>query len=80
MTSALSLAKQGIKVYLVEQSPSIGGNMVRIGKVFSADTMSEECAMCSLGPLLSEVAENPNIEILSMSHATGLTEGQVIST
>ena len=72
MTSALSLAKQGIKVYLVEQSPSIGGNMVRIGKVFSADTMSEECAMCSLGPLLSEVAENPNIEILSMSHATDL--------
>ena len=39
ITAALSLAKQNIKVYLVEKSPTIGGNMVKIGKVYSADTM-----------------------------------------
>jgi heterodisulfide reductase subunit A1 len=67
ITASLSLAKHGIKVYLVEKSASIGGNMVKIGKVFSADTMSEECAMCSLGPLISEVGENPNIEVISQA-------------
>jgi len=72
ITAALSLAKHGIKVYLVEKSASIGGNMVKIGKVFSADTLSEECAMCSLGPLISEVGENPNIEVIPMAEVTGV--------
>ena len=35
MNAALSLAKQGTKVTLIEQSPSIGGHMAKIGKVFS---------------------------------------------
>lgn len=73
ITAALSLARQNIKVYIVEKSPTIGGNMVKIGKVFSADTLSEECAMCSLGPLMGEVAENSNIEILSQSQVTCVT-------
>ena len=73
ITAALSLAKQNMKVYLVERSPTLGGNMVKIGKVFSADTLSEECAMCSLGPLLGEVSENPNIEILSLSQVSSVT-------
>jgi heterodisulfide reductase subunit A len=70
ITAALSLAKQNFKVYLVEKAPTIGGNMVKIGKVFSADTLSEECAMCSLGPLMGEVAVNNNIEILSLASLT----------
>ena len=70
ITAALSLARQNIKVCIVEKSPTIGGNMVKIGKVFSADTLSEECAMCSLGPLMGEVAENSNIKILSQSQVT----------
>lgn len=73
ITAAISLAKQNIKVYIVEKSSTIGGNMVKIGKVFSADTLSEECAMCSLGPLMGEVAENPNIKILSLSQVTAVT-------
>lgn len=73
ITAALSLAKHGIRVYLVEKSASIGGNMVKIGKVFSADTMSEECAMCSLGPLISEVGENPNIEVITNAEVSGLS-------
>ena len=73
ITAALSLARQNIKVYLVEKSPTLGGNMVKIGKVFSADTLSEECAMCSLGPIMSEVAEHPNINVLTLSHVTEVT-------
>ena len=73
ITAALSLARQNIKVYLVEKNPTIGGNMVKVGKVFSADALSEECAMCSLGPLMGEVAGNPNIKILSQSRVTGVT-------
>lgn len=67
ITAALSLARQGIKVYLVEEMSTIGGNMVKIGKVFSPDKLTEECAMCSLAPILGEVARNRNIELLTVS-------------
>ena len=73
MTSALSLARQNIKVYLIEKSSTIGGNMAKIGKVYSSETMSEECAMCSLAPLMGEVVEHPNIEVLTLSNVTNIT-------
>jgi heterodisulfide reductase subunit A-like polyferredoxin/coenzyme F420-reducing hydrogenase delta subunit len=74
ITAALSLARQGIRVYLVEKSASIGGNMVKIGKVFSPDKLTEECAMCSLAPILSDVESNKNIELLTLTNIVG-TEG-----
>lgn len=40
MTAALALAKQGIKVYLVESSPSIGGSMAKFDRVFPTDDCS----------------------------------------
>lgn len=70
ITAALSLAKQNIKVHLVEKNPTIGGNMVKIGKVFSAEDLSEECSLCSLAPLMGEVAENENIELFTCSQVT----------
>ncbi len=73
ITAALSLARQNIKVHLIEKSPTIGGNMVKIGKVYSGETMSEECAMCSLAPTMGEVMENPNIEVLTMSSVDSIT-------
>ena len=65
ITAALSLAENGIKTYLVEKEPSIGGNTVRIGKVFSPHKMVEECAMCSLSPLMNDVSQNSNIELFT---------------
>jgi heterodisulfide reductase subunit A len=72
ITASLSLAGQGIKVYLVEKDASIGGNMVRIGKVFSPDKLTEECALCSLAPLMGDVARNRNIRLMTLSRVTGI--------
>ena len=40
MNAALDLANQGIKVYLVESSPSIGGSMAKFDRVFPTDDCS----------------------------------------
>ena len=61
-----------IRVHLIEASPTIGGNMVRIGKVFSPDRLTEECAMCSLAPIMSEVAKNRRIHIKTLSKIVGM--------
>lgn len=65
LTAALSLAKQGTKVTLIEQSPSIGGHMAKIGKVFSPVKIAEECGMCLLNPIINEVVWNENITIMT---------------
>jgi heterodisulfide reductase subunit A-like polyferredoxin/coenzyme F420-reducing hydrogenase delta subunit len=72
MTAALALAKQGIQVHLIEKSATIGGNMVRIGKVFSPDKLTEECSMCSLAPIMSEVAKNKRITVRTTTSVVGL--------
>lgn len=65
MTSAISLAKQGIETYLIEKTPSIGGEMAKIGKVFSPVKIAEECAMCLLNPIINEVVWNDKINVLT---------------
>ncbi|RLG35271.1 heterodisulfide reductase, partial [Methanosarcinales archaeon] len=55
ITAALSLAKCGIEVYLMEQDETIGGHMVQIGKVFSPDKIAIECALRSLAPIMSDL-------------------------
>ncbi len=72
ITSALSLAENGIKTYLIEKEPSLGGNSVRVGKVFSPHKMVEECAMCSLSPLMNDVYRSANIETLTSAELTGI--------
>ena len=67
MSAALSLAKQGTKVTIIEESPSIGGNMAKIGKVFSPVKIAEECGMCLLNPVLNEVVWHNNITIMTNS-------------
>ena len=67
MSAALSLGKQGIKTYLIEESPSIGGHMAKIGKVFSPVKIAEECGLCLLNPVLNDVVWNENIEVMTNS-------------
>ncbi|UCE75201.1 MAG: CoB--CoM heterodisulfide reductase iron-sulfur subunit A family protein, partial [Methanomassiliicoccales archaeon] len=61
--AALDVAEMGIKVYLVEKEPSIGGNMARLVETFPTN----DCAMCILSPKMADVARNPNIEVLTYS-------------
>ncbi len=61
--AALDLAEQGIKVYIVEKSPSLGGRMAQLDKTFPTN----DCAMCILSPKLVEAGRHPNIEILTLS-------------
>jgi len=59
--AALDLAETGLKVYLVDKSPAIGGKMSQLDKTFPTN----DCSMCIESPKFIECARHPNIEILS---------------
>jgi heterodisulfide reductase subunit A len=61
--AALTYAKSGKKVYLVEQQSSIGGHMSQLDKTFP----TLDCSACILTPKMSEVGKHPNIELLTWS-------------
>ncbi len=61
MQSALDLADQGFKVYLVESKSAIGGKMAQLDKTFPTN----DCAMCNISPKLVETGRHPNIEIIT---------------
>ena len=66
--SALDIAEEGHKVYLVERSPSIGGRMAQLDKTFP----TLDCSSCILTPKMMEVANHPNIELLTYSEVVGI--------
>ena len=68
MQSALDLAEAGFKVYLVERSPAIGGNMARLDKTFPTN----DCSMCTMSPRLVECGRHDNIEVLTGAELTAL--------
>jgi homotetrameric NADPH-dependent glutamate synthase len=61
--TSLDLAGMGIKVYLLEKSPSIGGRMAQLDKTFPTN----DCSMCILSPKMIECSNHPNIELLTYS-------------
>jgi heterodisulfide reductase subunit A len=63
MQAALDIGNAGSKVYLVERSTTIGGHMLQFDKTFP----TLDCAACIGTPKMVEVAQNPNIELLSYS-------------
>ncbi|MCJ7625996.1 MAG: FAD-dependent oxidoreductase, partial [Anaerolineaceae bacterium] len=63
MQASLDLAEAGIKVYLMERSPAIGGIMAQLDKVFPTN----DCSMCVISPKLVEVGRHLNIDILTTS-------------
>jgi len=68
INAALDLADSGYKVYLVEKSPTVGGHMAQLDKTFP--TM--DCSSCITTPKMSEVARNPNIELMTYSEVVAL--------
>ena len=61
MQSALDLADQGIKVYLVEKNPSLGGRMAQLDKTFP----TLDCSSCILTPKMVDVSRHENIELMT---------------
>ncbi len=61
MQAALDLAEAGIKVYLLDRSPAIGGTMAQLDKTFPTN----DCAMCIMSPKLVEVGRHLNIELVT---------------
>jgi heterodisulfide reductase subunit A-like polyferredoxin len=59
--TALDIANSGFKVHLVEENPSVGGVMAQLDKTFPTN----DCSSCMMGPKLAELANHPNIEILT---------------
>lgn len=67
--AALDIADAGFPVTLVEQKPSIGGNMVKLDKTFP--TM--DCSACICTPKMSEAANHPKITIKTLSEVEKIT-------
>lgn len=59
MTLALSLARAGIKVYLIEKSPTLGGKVARWSRIFGMG----DCSICFLSELIGELVKEENIKI-----------------
>src|SRR5512136_2777492 len=69
MQSALDLADQGFKVYLVEAQSAIGGHMAQLDKTFPTN----DCAMCTISPRLVETGRHPNITLMTDSEVIDVT-------
>ena len=63
MQTTLDLAASGIKVYLADNKPAIGGVMAQLDKKFPTN----DCSMCIMAPRLVEIGKHKDIEILSLS-------------
>jgi len=71
MQAALDVGDAGYRVYLVERSPWIGGHMAQLDKTFPTN----DCAMCTISPKLSEVGQHPNITLLTNSEVIKVEGG-----
>jgi len=58
---AMNAAKYGTKVYLVDDTASIGGMMARLDKTFPTN----DCSICIEAPQMYEVDNHENIEIMT---------------
>ncbi|MFA6133521.1 MAG: NAD(P)H-dependent oxidoreductase subunit E [Phycisphaerae bacterium] len=66
--ASLDLSAAGFHVYLVEQSPTIGGTMARLDKTFPTG----DCATCTISPKLVACMRDLNIEVLTMADVVKL--------
>ena len=69
--ASLDLSAAGFRVYLIEQSPTVGGGMARLDKTFPTG----DCATCIISPKLVECQRDPNIDVLTMADVVEL-EGE----
>ncbi len=63
MQTALDLADSGFKVYVLDESSSIGGVMAQLDKTFPTN----DCSMCIMAPKLVGTGRHRNIELITNS-------------
>jgi len=63
INAALDLAEQGFKVFLLENSQSIGGRMAALDKTFP----TLDCSICIEGPKMVDCVRHPNISVFAFS-------------
>src|SRR5512147_3267552 len=69
MQAALDLSEQGHEVLLIEKTPSIGGIMVGLNKVFP----TLDCSSCICTPRMAESAHHPRIELRTVAAVESVT-------
>ena len=67
--AAVDLAEQGIKTYIVEKTPSIGGRMSQLDKTFP----TLDCASCILTPKMVAAAKNKYVELLTYAEVQSVS-------
>ncbi len=81
MRAALDLADAGLKVYLVEYTPCLGGRVAQLGYMFP----QHDCVLCrgtpdhgygctrpSISPAYIQHNQHPNIEIWTNTHVVDI--------
>jgi len=84
MRAALDLADAGLKVFLIEHTPCLGGRVAQLGFMFP----QHDCVLCqgtpdhgygctrpSISPAYIQHNQHPNIEIMTNTHVVDI-EGQ----
>ncbi len=61
MTIALNLARAGIKVYLIEKSPTLGGKVAKWDRIYKMG----DCSICFISEFIAEIVKEKNIQILT---------------
>jgi heterodisulfide reductase subunit A len=69
LRAALDIARQSIRVTLVEKSPFLGGRMAQLESVFPTDEEPRRL----LHDLIREVAAHPDITLLTQAEVTGVS-------
>ena len=71
MVLALNLARAGIKVYIIEKSPTLGGMVARWHRIYDMG----DCSICFISELIGEIAKEKHIEILTNTEIENVSGG-----
>ena len=71
MTLALNLAQAGIKVYLIEKSPTLGGKIARWNRIYKMG----DCSICFTSELIAKIVKEKNITIFTNTEVEKVSGG-----